>query len=140
MALSDIRVKIDNALAEITGLNHSVSVPSVPNPPFAFPALRPSEPMTYDFTAGNATAVYHFYIEVLVNKGATIEQAQDDMDGYLMPWGDKSIKVAVEAILWGDFADVCRVTGITNYGPAMYGGTEFMGARVALDIWVTSTD
>ncbi len=136
MSLSGIRTKIDTALSGISGIEHYSSVPSVPNAPCAFPALRPNDPVSYDFTAQNATLVYHFYIEVLVLKGATIEQAQDDLDPYMQNTGTSSIKAAVEAITWSPDADCCRVTGVSNYGPAMYGGTEFLGARLLVDIWV----
>ncbi len=136
MSLSGIRTKIDTALGTITGLNHAARVPSVVNPPFAFPALRPTDPVTFDFTARNATLVYHFYVELLVMKGGTLEQAQDDLDPYLQNTGTYSIKAAVEAIDWLTDASCCRVMGVSNYGPAMYGGTEFLGARLALDIWV----
>ena len=138
MSLSGIRNKIDKALDTIDGLNHVSRVPSVVIPPMAFPALRPTDSMEYDLTARNARAVYHFYIEVLVNKGATLEQAQDNLDQYVMPWGNSSIKVAIENIEWGNTAETCRVTSVSNYGPAVYGGTEYLGARLGLSVWVAS--
>ncbi len=136
MSLSNIRTKIDTALGTISGLNHAPKVPSVVTPPFAFPALKPTDPVTYDFTAQNTTLVYHFYIEVLVMKGAIIEQAQDDLDPYLQNAGSSSVKTAMESITWGTDADICRVMGVSNYGPAMYGGVEYLGARLNLDVWV----
>jgi hypothetical protein len=268
MSLANIRAKIDTALATIGGIEHYPRVPSVVNPPCAFPALRPNEPVSYDFTAQNHSLVYHFYVEMLVLKGSTLEQAQDDLDQYLLPAGSTSIKAAVEAISWdsawvsptgninvgacvdpalsydGDIAtfaatpyipatswsdfieltlsapiacnairyytevvlatdlidvdiyysgawhnifsglplslawdtksftaqsvtkarvryynsgvnpqafalyefmfyalhcaDVCRVVGVTNYGPAVYGGAEYLGARLMLDLWCSS--
>ncbi len=139
MSLSGIRTKIDTALSGVSGLQeHYSSVPSVVNAPCAFPALRPQDPVAYDLTAENAALVYHFYVEVLVLKGATLEQAQDDMDNFLLPAGSTSIKAAVEGISWATTADCCRITGVTNYGPAVYNGNEFLGARLALDIWRTS--
>ncbi len=136
MSLSGIRTKIDTALGTISGLNHAAKVPSVVIPPFAFPALRPAEPVTYDFTAQNGMLVYHFYIEVLVNKGANIEQAQDDLDPYLQNSGTYSIKTVLEAISWSTDAQTCRVVAVSDYGPAVYGGIEYLGARLLLDIWV----
>ncbi len=136
MSLSGIRTAIDTALSGISGLNHSAKVPSIVIPPFAFPSLHPTDPVTYDFTAQNASLVYHFYIEVLVNKGANIEQAQDDLDPYLQNSGTSSIKAAIEAISWGTDADTCRVMGVANYGPAVYGGIEYLGARISMDVWV----
>lgn len=82
MSLANIRTKIDDALATIEGLNHGDRVPSVLNPPFAYPSLRPTDPVTYDFTAQNGVLVYHFIIDILVMRGGSIEQAQDDLDPY----------------------------------------------------------
>jgi hypothetical protein len=138
MSLAGIREKIDEALSTIEGLQHYPGVPSVVNPPAAFPALNPTNPVSYDFTAQNATLVYHWYIEVLVLKSNTLEAAQDALDPYLHSVGDLSIKAVIEAIDWEDHADVCRVTGVSNYGPAVYGSAEFLGARLLLDIWVSN--
>ena len=137
MSLSGIRTSLDNAISNIQGLNHYRELPSVVNPPFAFCALRPNEPVTYDFTAGNATLVYHFYIEVGVNLGATKEQAQDDLDQYLQNTGDTSIKLAVESVsvFPSNDADVCRVMTVANYGAATYGGVEYLCVRLLVDIW-----
>ncbi len=138
MSLANIRQKIDDALATIDGLNHSIHVPSVLTPPFAFPSLRPDNPVEYDLTAQNGALIYHFYIELLVNKGATMEQAQDDIDPYLRNTGDQSIRAGLETVDWGTDADCHRLTGVINYGAATYGGVEYLGARLGLDIWVTT--
>lgn len=138
MSLAGIREKIDEALSTIDGLQHYSSVPSVVNPPAAFPALQPNNPVSYDLTAQNATLVYHWYIEVLVLKGSTLEQAQDALDPYLHSVGEFSIKATIEAIDWEEHADTCRVTGVSNYGPAVYGSNEYLGARLNLDIWVSN--
>ena len=139
MTLSAIRTLIDTALDGVSGLaGHYAKVPSVIIPPCAFVALRPTDAISYDFTAQNASLVYHLYVEVLVNKGALLEQAQDDLDPFLQPAGSTSIKAAVEAISWATTADVCRIMNVMNYGPAIYGGVEYLGARLALDVWVSS--
>lgn len=138
MSLSGIRTKIDTALGTITGLNHAGKVPSVVIPPMGFPQLRETEPVSYDFTAVNASLVYHFYINVVVNKGGVIEQGQDDLDPYLHSAGSTSVKAAIEAIDWASTAGACRVMSVSNYGPIMFGGVEYLGARLGLDIWVSS--
>jgi len=139
MSVAGIRSLIKTSLDGISGLHTSETVPSVIIPPMAFPALRPSDALSYDFTAQNASLVYHFYVEVLVNKGATLEQAQDDLDPYLQNSGSTSIKAAVEAINWSTTADMCRVNNVSNYGPATYGGVEYLGARLAVDVWGTNS-
>lgn len=139
MSLSLIRDKIQAALSTIDKLEVYKSVPTVVNPPCAFFALRPNDTVDYDFTAANGTMVYHAYIEVLVNKGGTIEQAQDQLDDYLMANGDKSIRAALEGIDWTDAADAHRVSGVSNYGDAVYNGISYLGARLAIDIWRTNS-
>jgi len=139
MSLSGIRAKVATALAGISGLQYSSKSASVVNPPMAFLALSPTEPISYDFTAQNGSLVYHFYVEVLVSMGAALEQAQDHLDNYLLPAGSSSIKAAIEAITWtATSADACRVTGVSNYGNVVYGGTEYLGARMNLDVWRSS--
>lgn len=138
MSLKNIRASISTALQGVSGLNYAVAVPSVINPPMAFPGLQPNGPVSYDFTAGNAKLVYHCYIELLVARAKSLEDAQDELDTYLLPAGSTSIKAAIEAIAWGTDADTCRVSGVSNYGPVTYGGQEYLGARLNLDIWVSS--
>ena len=139
MSLPGIRAKVKTALSGISGLQYASKAPSVVNPPLAFFALSPTEPVTYDLSAQNSALTYHCYIEVLVNMGANLEQAQDDLDSYLLPAGSSSIKAAIEAINWtATSADVCRITGVSNYGGATYNGVEFLAARLNLDIWRSS--
>uniref|UniRef100_A0A6M3LPX5 Putative tail protein n=1 Tax=viral metagenome TaxID=1070528 RepID=A0A6M3LPX5_9ZZZZ len=138
MSLSGIRSKISTALSGISGLEYKDCFPDVINPPVAFPALQPVEPLTYDFTSQNSSLIYHMYVEIVINKGGTIEQAQDDLDPYLQNSGSTSIKAAIEAVDWATTADCCRVTNVSNYGPIMYNGTEYFGARLNLDIWRSS--
>jgi len=137
MSLSGMRSKIDTALGTISVLNHYPTLPSVVIVPAAFVMLRATEPVTYDFSAQNATAVYHFDIHVMVNKGATLEQAQNDLDPYLQAKGAQSIKAAIEAINWLTDADTCRVMSVAEVGNATFGG-DYYGARMLLDVWVTN--
>ena len=139
MSLQGIRTQIDNALAGIQGLNHSTVMPPAFTVPVAFPALNPTNAASYDLTAGNAALVYHFYIEVIVNKGISLEQAQDELDPYLHPSGEQSIKQAIEGIdAPNDDFDVCRVMNVSNYGAATYGGTEYLGVRFLVDFWTSN--
>jgi len=138
VSLSDIRSKLETALSAL-GISYSGHIPSVVNPPMVICGLQPNNAVSYDTTFQNASLIYHFYAEVVVNKGATLESAQDELDDYLLPAGTTSIKAALESITWGaSTADCCRVTGVNNYGPVTYGGSEFLGARLTLDIWRSS--
>ena len=138
MTLSGIRTALDTALSGISGLQHYKTVPSVLNPPAVLIGVKPVDSISDDCTAQNASLVYHMYIECLVSKGATLEEAKDDLDVYLQNKGATSIKLAVEAIDWSGIADCCRVMEVSNYGPVNYGGAELLGARLLVDIWVSS--
>jgi hypothetical protein len=133
--ISDIRNALETGLKTIEGLNTCFQIPAVVHVPLAYIRLADANPVEYDFTAANSTLIYHFLIEILVMKGVSIEQAQDDLDPYLQNTGDKSVKYAVENAEKSGY-DTLRVTGVTHYGAVAYSGTEYLGARLAVDIWV----
>jgi len=139
MSFKTIRAKLSTALQGVSGLNYAAGVPSVVNPPMAFPGLQPNDPVAYEFTAGNGSLVYRLYIEVLVAKAKTLEDAQDELDTFLLPSGSTSIHAAIQAIDWGTDADVCDVTHVSNYGPVTYFGQEYLGARLNLNIWASGS-
>jgi DNA-binding NtrC family response regulator len=62
--------------------------------------------------------------------------AQDAVDQYLNSTGALSIKAAVEAdVTLGGAAYTSRVTGWSDYGTIVIGGTEYMGARLSVEAW-----
>jgi len=137
MSLSGIRTAINTALAGI-GLNVSSYIPDTISLPQAIISLNPDNPIEYDYTAKNAHYIYHFIIDVLVNKGASVQQAQIDLDPYLDPTHAYSIKNAVEAVSWSTHASTSQLTGVPAYGGAVLtvGNTDYLGARFLLDVWV----
>ncbi len=137
MSLSGIRTKINTALTGI-GLNVSSYIPDTMTLPQAIISLNPENPVAYDYTARDVHYVFHFIIDVLVNKGASVKQAQIDLDPYLDPTHAYSIKNAIEAISWSTDASTSQLTGVPAYGGAVLtvGNVDFMGARFLLDVWV----
>jgi hypothetical protein len=136
MSLANIRSAIKDALSTIPGLAVSDYIPDTYSVPIAVITLKPDNPVDYDYTSGNNNYVYHFQIDVLVNKGASVYQAQVELDPYIDPSSDKSIKNAIEAIDFGTDANVKRLIGAPTYGEAKAGGTNYLGVRFNLDITV----
>jgi len=120
---------------EIQGLNVSDYIPDTYTVPIAVVTLRPDSPIEYDQTSGNNMYVFHFQIDVLVNKGASVYQAQIDLDPYIDPTSDKSIKNAIEAIDFTGDASTKQLKNSVTYGQAKAGGTEYLGIRFDLDVW-----
>lgn len=136
MSLANIRTAIATALDTISGLNVSSTIPDTIALPLAMVYLKPDNPVEFDYTAGDAHYTYHFVIEVLVNKGASVIEAQLDLDPYIDPTHASSIKNAIEAINFGADAQTKRLIGSPAYGAARFGSTDYMGARFSMDVWV----
>ena len=75
----------EEKLDEIIGLNVSGYIPDVIVLPLACITLRPDNPVEYDYTSQNQSWVYHFQIQVIVNKGGSVLVAQEEFDAY-MEW------------------------------------------------------
>ncbi len=136
MSLSGIRSKLQTGLQTISGLNTSSVIPDTITLPLALVYLKPGNPVDYDYTSKNASYVYHFEIEVLVNKGASVAIAQTDLDAYIDPSDAHSVKTAIEAINFGTDANTKQLIGSPAYGRVTYGNTEYLGIMFSLDIWV----
>ncbi len=134
MSLSGIRTTLGAALTGI-GLTPYNKYPDTITVPCAIVSLRPDKPVEYDLTAKNGLYVYHFQIEVLVNKGASIAEAQVDLDPYIDPSDSTHcIKKIIEAATFTD-AQIEWVKGGIAYGPATFRGIEYLGCRFEIDIW-----
>ncbi len=135
MSISGIRANLKAGLGNIEGLNVYSNFPAVLNLPAAIVTLRPINPVEYDLTAGGTKLVYHFVIDLMVSKGGSIEEAQDNLDLYLQPTGDTSVKYVIEHVTLTD-ADILRVISVTDWGAAEYSGTGCLGCRLNVDVWV----
>ncbi len=135
MSISGIRANLKAGLGNIEGLNVYSNFPAVLNLPAAIITLRPINPVEYDLTAGGTKLIYHFVIDLMVSKGGSIEEAQDNLDLYLQPTGDTSVKYAIEHVTLTD-ADTLRVISVTDWGAVEYSGTGYLGCRLNVDVWV----
>jgi hypothetical protein len=133
MTIQSFRDELVTALSTITGLNVYKEWKSSLVPPYAVVSISPTNPIAYHQPAkGNVT--YHLYVELGINKGATIEQAQETLDTYLEPDGTTSVYLN---LINGTYTavDVIDVSGITNYGEMSYSGSQYFGAQISVDGW-----
>ena len=135
MSLSNIREKIATGLDQIIGLTVAETIPDIITLPMAVIYLD-NNAVDYDYTAGNSSWTYHFIIEVLVNKGASVTVAQKELDEYIDPESEKSIKTLIDTIDLTPDADVHQLKGIVTYGQADFGQTKYLSARFNIDITV----
>ncbi len=136
MSLANIRSKLKTGLETISGLNVASYIPDVIVLPLAILSLKPDNPVEFDYTAKDSNYIFHFLIDVLVNKGASVVQAQTDLDPYIDPTQTSSIKKAVEAVSFGTDASTYRLIGSPTYGVITIGSTDYMAVRFSLDVWV----
>lgn len=110
--ITDFRQAIVDRLATIDGLNASRSPIGVPTTPFAFVTR---EHTAYDETAQRGTDLYQFRVSLIV-ANASDRGAQDALDQYVDPTGDRSIKATLEATRDDDLTDMAgdllRVTEV----------------------------
>jgi len=136
MTILGIRAAIQTALATITGLRAYSEYPATLELPCAIVSLSPTLPVEYNLTAGNATCVYHFIIDLLLTRQGSIEEAQQALDLYVSFNGTSSIKTAVDAATLGTHADSIDVSGVDSFGPMTYNNELYIGARFTVDVWV----
>ncbi len=135
MSLLNIREKLKDALDDIVGLHVEQYIPPTIILPLAAITLNPDNPVEYDTTAVNQTWTYHFQIQVLVNKGASVVMGQSDLDEYIDPVSDKCIKNAIDNMtdLTPDM-DTVRLSGAPTFGVATYGNTDYIACYFNVDI------
>jgi hypothetical protein len=135
-SFSTARAAVKARLDNITGLNAYATAPGTPNLPAAI-VLPGSPPIVYDEVMSRGADRYNFDVLVLVNASAT-QLAQDKLDAYLAGTGDTSIKTVIEADeRLGGEADWTRVVAVTQYGDVEYGGNQYLGARLAVEVSAT---
>ena|SRR5690606_22136556 len=145
-SLGKIRAALAERLAAIDGLRVSAHVASSISPPAAaiLPGLgaetstsRPA--IEYDKAFRGGSHKLHFLVKLAVS-AADDESAQEALDAYLDSEGALSIKAAVEAGLApieesGEIlADYAQVPGVTHYGVLTWGGVEYFGADLHVEV------
>lgn len=131
MTVAGIRDAIKTALETISGLRVYDTVPdSIGELPAAW--VLPTGG-TYDFDVGGDME-HRFEIVLLVQRGGSLTEAQDALDGYLAESGTGSIKAAVDAATLSTHADAIRVEGYRDYGGMEYAGQLYLGVRFDVSV------
>jgi len=127
-----IRSGIAANLATITGLRTTATVPESVSPPIA--VVIPVG-VTFDRAFRRGLDEYEISVMLFACR-ADARSAQNTLDDYCDPTGPLSVKTAIESdrTLAGSIQDL-RVTAMRNYGPADIGGTTYLAAEFAVQVY-----
>lgn len=131
-SITQLRTKLAENIATISGLRTSAEMPDNPNPPIAI--IRPAG-IQYDQSFARGLVRYQFVIVVIVGRVAE-KTAQRSLDAYCSSTGSASIKLAVESdkTLDGNCYDL-RVTEMRNYTPIQLNEGTYLAAEFAVDVF-----
>lgn len=129
--LSDIRAALQAAVATITGLQAEKYVRDVASVPVAMVGGPETQ---YDKTFGRGHDDHTFPIMVFASRASDVD-GQAQLDSYLDPFGDLSIKAAIEAdSTLGGVVDDLRVVETRDYGPHDINGVTYLGAVLVVHV------
>lgn len=129
--IADIRAGLVAAVAGIEGLSARPYTKSIAD----VPVLMVGGPeIEYDKTFGRGHDDYTIPMIVLCSK-VSDEDSQARLDSYLDPFGDSSIKTAIEAdSTLGGVVEDLRVVSTTDYGMHEVGGVEYLAGVVVVHV------
>lgn len=135
MDIGSIRDGLKTRLATVSGLRTYDTAPDKPEVPAA--VVLPDDPFINYHEAMNAgLAILNFRVIVVVNR-ATVERAQDALDGYLSSGTGESSSLidAIEAdgTLGGNAADVI-VDQAGRYGSQRFGTIDYGTAELSVRV------
>lgn len=132
--VSAVRDALAARLATITGLNVYSTFPAVPQPPCVI-----VQPTTgdYDLSLANGGETMNFDLVLLaIQIASPFDVAQDAIDPYLDRSGSTSLRSTINAdVSLAGTVHTCRVKGWQNYGTINVGGSEYLGAKLAVEVW-----
>ena len=134
--IGEVRIALAARLATIVGLTVYETVTPTPVVPCAF--IRP-DTGDYDVTMASGGDLARFEVVLLASAaGGPWDVAQDKVDAYLARSGSGTIRGAIQGdVTLGGTAHSARVIGWRDYGTLGYGGAEYFGARLTVEVWPT---
>jgi hypothetical protein len=133
-----MRDAMKTALETIPGFRGYDTAPGSVNPPCGV-VLLGDPAVVYDEVFGDSalgTGADQLRFQILVLVANTSDRtAQDNLDGYLAGSGANSVKAAVEGNLGGIVLD-CSVTQAGKPGVYTYGGVEYFGSTLQVEVMV----
>ncbi len=133
MSLAGIRDAIETALATVSGLRAYDTVPDKIEPPCAW--VKPGSGRYHD-TFSSASMTHVFEVQVIIRRAGNVDEAQDKADTYLDPTGSSSLLAAIEAATLSTHASDIVVTGYRDYGGYAFGGQEYIGFKLNVEVLV----
>lgn len=134
--LATVRDGLKTRLATIAGLEAYDTLPDTPNVPCAW--IVPTRGNAHTTFSGRGS----FFLDVIILAAAMQQgmvKAQDKLDGYLDLSGANSIIGAIEGDLTlGGNAETVLVGDWTDYGEIDVNGIEYLGARIPIEVAVTT--
>ena len=139
--LQDVRTVLLNALTSIPGIHIEPTWPESIDPPVIIIDLNQSNPIEYHATGGvDGVSTIHFALHLLFSE-ALIRDRLVDLDNYLMPQDDNSVKNALETItpqaLTSATLDWIIVKSVAKYGSTNVNGSPYIGVQFAVDVEVS---
>lgn len=128
--VGDIRQGLADAITSGTGLRCWPLVPDNPTPPFA--VVAPNRVTYHRAFAGHST--FEFTVSVVVGR-ASERAAQLTLDEFIDPYGDRSIRQAIETDKTLDGA--CKtlvVAEMTDYTPLVIGEVVYLSAQFTVQV------
>jgi len=127
--ITEIRTGIATRLATIEGLRTHEFVPDTVNTPCAV-VFGPE--VDFDSTMARGSDDFRFWVVVLVSR-VSDRTGQELLDSYLAPFGETSIKAAVDGDL-GGVVDFARVKEVREYGAQEINSVQYFGAAVLVEV------
>lgn len=128
---SAVKAALKTTLESIDGLHVYDTPPGQIIVPAAL--VLPGEPLiTYDETMARGSDSMQIIVRLLVSQ-QVVDIAQDNLDPYLAPEGDLSIKATVDGNL-GGAVDYARVAQARNYGEYEYAGVTLLGVEFVVEV------
>jgi len=130
--VQDLTNGLQRRLHTIDGLRAYAIEPDKPNFPMAYPRLVD---WAYDQEQAPGSTLWHFDIWVLVGIESQFGRAQNELNAYLSPSGEQSVKEAIEGdCSLGGRCSYARATGGGAYGRVDLGGIAALGASIRVEV------
>jgi hypothetical protein len=120
------------AAMTMDGLSTEAYVRDIADVPVAM--VGGPDPIEYDKTFGRGHDDMTFPIMIFASR-VSDEEAQENLDAYLDPYGTSSLKAAIESdSTLGGVVEDLRVTGTQEYGPHDINGILYLGAVLLVSV------
>jgi len=130
--MSQIRAGLGDRLGTIDRLRVRDYMPDSVTPPMA--VVSPSQ-VNYDLNAQSGLTNYSFTVSLLVVR-ADARSAQLEVDKYIAPTGEYSVKAAIEGDrTLGGIVNTCRVTAVNNYTSQDVNDTLYLALDFEVEVW-----